>query len=87
MKKNPKIEDWLSAKRATPCEAKIYRIIMRVTRGEKSPVKNSDICERYVSAESKETTCRTNITIHLRNMVKKGILKKYSVKFYTPVMA
>lgn len=61
----------------TPTEKIIHGIILKQFGKLNRPLRNHDIASIH-------ETHRTNIRVHLANMVKKGIIKKHSHKFYIP---
>lgn len=72
------VNEFLASKSATITEAKIYKIALAFCNKEKKPFSNPDIAKVYGCH-------RTNVLAHLNNMIRKGIVTKYSPRFYTLV--
>lgn len=74
------VDQWLKKRGATPAEAKIYKIVVKLYRKDGLPVKNGRVAEVY-------GTHRTNIKTHLANMIRKGMIQRHQVKQYIPIIA
>lgn len=78
----PDMESFLCKKGATPTEIDLFRHIAAIHQSTALPCRASQIARRY-----RKKRHRTMFTMHLKNMVKKGIIKKTSRKFYVPAIS
>lgn len=68
-----KTKNWLTKKKATPAEWRIYNIVW----GFDQPFQNGFLLKHY-------KTSKTNIRQHLTRMIDKGLIVRHSYRTYLP---
>lgn len=73
-----KTQKFLTEKKATPTERKLYEVAQKLYKKLGVPLRNSDLRRRHKSH-------RTNITQHITSMCKKGLFVRHSRDWFLPV--